>query len=467
MNDHPTGRARAAPQLEPIAWPVERGRLSLRIGRMWLDLLCAGLLGYALLGRGWAYMGVSPVYVGEVVLLAGLLVLLVSPGWRGLLNIGSTWALVVLAIWGTVRTAPYLPVYGVDALRDAVIWGYSGIAIAVAGVLIADPPRVRMLIERYRWFLRVFLCAIPVLWLVFQFFGEQLPRWPNSGVPLLYLKAGDVLVHLGGVLAFLVLLGTDRGRIWVPLLILNVVLVGVANRGGLAAFLLAACLCTLLRPRSRWLWGGLATFLLGLVLLGLTGARFSVPGSTREVSFDQLVTGVTSIFTDRGGEELQGTKEWRMEFWRTIIGYTIHGEYFWTGKGFGINLADDDGFQIAEDHSVRAPHNGHMTMLARGGVPGLVLWAVVQLGWAFAMLDGYVRSRRAQQQQWAALFMFLLIYWLMFMSNTSFDVFIEGPMGGIWFWTLYGVGMAAVWLHRHEPQVLGSDEDSEESAATR
>ena len=25
--------------------------------------------------------------------------------------------------------------------------------------------------------------------------------------------------------------------------------------------------------------------------------------------------------------------------------YTVFGDYFWTGKGFGINLADDDGFQ--------------------------------------------------------------------------------------------------------------------------
>ena len=28
-----------------------------------------------------------------------------------------------------------------------------------------------------------------------------------------------------------------------------------------------------------------------------------------------------------------------------IIDYTVFGDYFWTGKGFGISLADDDGFQ--------------------------------------------------------------------------------------------------------------------------
>ena len=41
-----------------------------------------------------------------------------------------------------------------------------------------------------------------------------------------------------------------------------------------------------------------------------------------------------------------------------------------------------------------------------------------------------------------------------FMINAAFDVFLEGPMGGIWFWTIYGVGLAAMWLYKHDPAVL-------------
>ena len=52
------------------------------------------------------------------------------------------------------------------------------------------------------------------------------------------------------------------------------------------------------------------------------------------------------------------------------------------------------------------------------------------------------------------MFLFLLAYWLAFMINTAFDVFLEGPMGGIWFWTIYGVGLAALWLYRHDPAAL-------------
>jgi hypothetical protein len=46
------------------------------------------------------------------------------------------------------------------------------------------------------------------------------------------------------------------------------------------------------------------------------------------------------------------------------------------------------------------------------------------------------------------------------MANASFDVFIEGPMGGIWLWTIYGVGLAAVWAYGHHPEILDDESAS-------
>jgi hypothetical protein len=51
-------------------------------------------------------------------------------------------------------------------------------------------------------------------------------------------------------------------------------------------------------------------------------------------------------------------------------------------------------------------------------------------------------------------FMFIFAFWLAFLINGSFDVFIEGPMGGIWFWTIVGTGMAAVWIYKNYPEAL-------------
>jgi O-antigen ligase len=157
---------------------------------------------------------------------------------------------------------------------------------------------------------------------------------------------------------------------------------------------------------------------------------------------------------DDSGTTLDKTKQWRLDWWADIIGYTFGGKYFFTGKGYGVNLADEDGYQVTYDKSLRCPHNGHLTILARSGVPGFVLWLLVQLSWAWGMFGGYLASRKRGDSSWAALFVFLLAYWAAFMANAAFDVFIEGPMGGIWFWTLFGTGLAALHIHRHCPEVI-------------
>ena len=121
-----------------------------------------------------------------------------------------------------------------------------------------------------------------------------------------------------------------------------------------------------------------------------------------------------------------------------------------TGKGFGVNLAVSDGFRSGrgQDDGLRSPHNGHMTVLARGGVPALAavdrappgVVCCRRLGAGSApvgppsTLGGVSPGSLASGSPRCRV-------------NASFDVFIEGPMGGIWLWTVIGVGIAAVRLH--------------------
>ena len=87
----------------------------------------------------------------------------------------------------------------------------------------------------------------------------------------------------------------------------------------------------------------------------------------------------------------------------------------------------------------------------------MVLWLLLHGSWAFMILDRYLRSERARDPAWAALFIYLLAFWSAFMVNASFDVFIEGPMGGIWLWSIMEVGIASCWIHQHHPEVLYND----------
>src|SRR5438094_10379779 len=56
-------------------------QLELRASDHYLVLLGGALLGYAVLGKYFAYLGIPPLFVGEIALLAGFAVALRTAAW--------------------------------------------------------------------------------------------------------------------------------------------------------------------------------------------------------------------------------------------------------------------------------------------------------------------------------------------------------------------------------------------------
>jgi hypothetical protein len=426
-----------------------------RAGNAYLLILSLILMGYALDGRGFAYLGAPPIFVGEIALVLGLNAFLVTPKWKRLFALPQTWLLAALCAWSLLRTLPFVGRFGVDALRDAAVWGYSAFAIVLATLLIAEPTRLRTLERYYRRFSAIFMICIPIICILYRFYWPGLPRWPWADVPMVFVKEADAMVHLAGIIAFWTLF--SRRAIpfrWIVLMVIDVGITAVIDRSGLIAFLTVAAICVIARPRVPALWGLFGVILLGGVTLWATNFHYAIPGGKeREISAEQFVTNLTSVAGGTGHEGLDGTKEWRLQWWGDIVDYTIHGKYFWSGKGYGINLADDDGYQVG-NKTLRSPHNVHMTFLARSGVPGLVLWFLLQMSFAVGLLRCFFVSRRIAGSRWPGLFLFIFCFWLAFLINGSFDVFIEGPPGGIWFWCVFGFGLGAIWIYRNQPEIL-------------
>ena len=130
-----------------------------------------------------------------------------------------------------------------------------------------------------------------------------------------------------------------------------------------------------------------------------------------------------------------------------IIEDIVFGDYFWTGRGFGVSLAAADGPQTWEDLSLPAPHDSHLTTLARMGVPGFVLWVLLQGAFGIGLLRSVLRNRRAGDTRLAAIGAWILAYWVAILIATSFDSHLESPQGGIWFWSLFGMGLVVMHLN--------------------
>jgi len=161
----------------------------------------------------------------------------------------------------------------------------------------------------------------------------------------------------------------------------------------------------------------------------------------RSISTQQLLLNISSIV--RGSEapgELAGTVHWRILFWSIIL---QNLNQHWLGVGFGPVLAYVYDFPyIWEDPDVpilRNAHNSHLTILARMGIPGFLLW-ITMLFFYFSFLYRIIKSPVSPKLKSTA--GWLIGYSSASVINAIFDPSLESPMGGIWFWSLIGLGIA-------------------------
>lgn len=425
--------------------------------RLFVAALGVCLLGYAFLDRGFAYLGLPPVYIDAFIWSLAAIYLFLRPTWLRMLREPLTWLLLFFMTWGAIRTFPYLGTYGVNALRDGVLWGYGVFALAV-GYLVWRLPLERPVISWYARYMFWLPFWVPVASLVYWSFQEVIPRFPwgpGGGTPILTLKGGDIAVHLAGILAFWLLIqpywrqaGVQKMRVFWLGWLLSFAMVGFLGRAAFLVITVTALFLAFHVSLVRWVRVLALVSLLVAVFIAFNLDIDVGFKSRRTISVSQLLTNVRSIVGEVEGFGGEGTKRWRLMWWGKIIDYTFCGEYFWTGKGFGINLADDDGFQVSKEGSLRSPHNSHLTVLARAGVPGFLIWTAFFLLLGLRLWLSYLRWRVRGFRLEAGLRLGVLSYLLAATINASFDPYLESPMGGVWFWTLVGLGLGMLLKDR-------------------
>lgn len=431
-----------------------------RLAQAFLTALGALLIVYLVLGKGGAYLNVGGVFIGEMVLGLGLLAAVAGGVVPLAFRTTFGWLVLAFAVCGALQTMPYVGLYGRDALRDAVVWGY-GIFALLAAACLTRTGWVPRTVQAYGRFVAWFPFWVPPLWAIFTYGGDAAPKVPGTGgeIPLIFFKSGDPAFHLTGIAAFVMLGLAERGTtrtakllgpgtwLWWGAWLVAFAITAATSRASLLAILIGLALIPIVRPATKLVRPAVVTVVLASMFFA-SDIHIEVRDG-RYLSPQEMIANIRSF----GGEDAPGnrdaTREWRLQWWKDIVGYTVFGPYFMTGKGFGVNLADDDGYQVENGPlRLRSPHSGHLSILARAGVPGFSLWVVMQLAFAAALARAYVRMRRAGEEWWARVDLWLLAYWTAFQINTGFEVALEGPHGGIWFWTLFGFGMAALDAQR-------------------
>jgi O-antigen ligase len=420
-----------------------------------LALIGLLLFGYVLGNRGFAHLGFPPVYVGELVLAISLFLFLLAPNFKVWTQSRVVWGILAFGAWCLIRTLPYIEDHGLDALRDSVIYGYSAFALLVAAAMARRDLLVRFL-GAYGHAITFSVIVMPVL-----LFVTPTEQVGHDDLPVIFVKAGDAAVHLAGAAVFR-LVGLHAALVparapwwrlvdglfwtsWAAAMLWT----ASGSRGAMLAVAGAFAVTAAFGFARRRMAGLLAVLALVFTLFGLLSIGLDL--GRRDVSVAQVIDNVSSILTVSGDTsrpdgDLESTIDWRLRWWEEILDYTIFGEYFWTGRGFGVSLADVDRFQADPEGRLRSPHSAHLTILARTGVPGLAIWLAFLAIFGHGIISAARSARRDGLPHWHRLHAWILAYWIAALINASFDVYLEGPQGGIWFWAITGLGIAALAL---------------------
>jgi hypothetical protein len=405
------------------------------------------LAAVIIFGKGPTYLGVWPVFWGEVVLAAVVTwvfwrMYIEHTPIRAMLTSGGSAVLAYMCL-GAVLTVIGYRRWGIDALRDAAIW-YCG-AFFFVGLFIAR----RRVYADILWNRLQIVWLLALVWTVANavsggWLVQLGPEVAARDVPFL-AGSGSENVQNMMLGAMLVILGAPMLKragwfYWVfPLLVLVgigyfIIVPGRGARLAIAGGILVVFVATMrsqppIFPKNRLLMGGL------LAVMGLVGLSLAVGGG-RLASMAHL-----ERFQQIAGAEVSGTAYWRLIWWHNIVA-AVHEHNPIFGLGLGADLAALNPFVANEGPwPLRSPHNFNMTVLGRMGYAGLALWGIILiggLGRLFLRLrrGGYAGHRYTPERQKE------LAFWLMMLTatwiNASFGVLMEGPVLGIPFWFCLG-----------------------------
>jgi hypothetical protein len=403
------------------------------------------LSGYVIGNRGFAQLMISrnfPLLPAEaVLLLTGGLVLVRSasrhelPGRRDALN----FVLLAWMILGSLRMVFDLRNYGIMALRDFATVYYA--AFFYLGQEAGRQDRDRKVLIKV--LLLSCVALLPLYALFVRFPDVFLGVLTFRGNPVIFYK-GDLagtFFAVGSVLLFLRFEQNHRWRNMVLSLISAGAVVATGSRASLLGLLVATAWLAI---GGRWRFvvaqisAGIVASL--LILVGALAMKISWEKTPLFTVYEQVV----SIGDPLGQRAYRGEHSFfkgdnnlfRAVWWRAVVEETMEGNPY-LGLGFGRDLADRFMREYypegSDEFSARSPHNILLTVFARMGAAGLILFL-----WFIALMGVHtwraVHSGQVADALWC-------VPWVI-LTSACLGVVLEGPMGAVVFWTVLGLASA-------------------------
>ncbi len=413
------------------------------------------LLGYLAMGRSFAHLGFSPIYVGEAAL--GLLVLarhgLVVRLWVGGMVQSSSfgaaaWAVFVYLAFGLVQALRGAATRGnepVVALQNFAVNIYPLYFFAGLWAGTRHPDTLVRLLRMLAWGIGVYGTAYVLFLNRWEMSEEE--RW-STEVSWFGQPSGAGVPLLG-----LLLFERNLARCWPVLFLDGLVFAGMQMRAAWLGLIAALPVWAFLAGRLGQLVKIVGVTAAALVLAALTDVRMPAPmtrGVGSELSARGLLARTVAIFsadaaaafTDAdSAHEFSANVSWRTEWWRALwrrMHETDAEALVGMGYGYPIWAHHPD---LPSDVPLRTPHSIIFFSLAYTGWVGLLLFGTVQL----ALLGVAWRVYRRTGQ------LFGLCCWIMIIAWAAGDSFFETPSGAVPFYLLQGLAASPLLAPSCDP----------------
>jgi hypothetical protein len=426
------------------------------------DILFPLLLGgYLLFDKAFAYLHIpgTQLFIGEIVLAFGLVGAVRVLKWPSLWRVTDVaYVMVAYAAWGLIMSIQGVFDDPIVALRDATIWGYELVALAVVGAFAFRPATLSRWLTWYRRAMPYVVAWLPISVILGSL---DIGTVPDTTVPLTSFSPGKAAVQLLMIIAFLWLVTTprtSRDQRWRVVMtgasLVGILVAATGNRGGFVAALMGLVVFLVLYPaRSRLIVTFIGVVLVTVVATVVIDPRIEL--GEREVSARQLTENVASIVTGEGEGGLGGNISWRLRHWSEIW-EGVNEDHPLTGHGFGPNVAEI--YHVPQtDLGLRNAHNSHLTILARSGWIGLGLWVLLWGLWYVEVNRARRRLQSAGLDALSGVAAWAMIGTAAMHVEAVFNPSIEGPQTAFWFWTVFAFGLfVSIVTHKGTRMARGS-----------
>jgi O-antigen ligase len=432
--------------------------------KLWQTMALAALTGYMVLNYGFEnislHVGKFPIILGHSLMFAalGLAVLRYRHAVRRALAEPAMILMLVLIVFTCVHLAFDLPQYGLWALRDASLT-FEGIFMLLGLLWASDRGNTDLLMK---W-----LFFVIILNLIYSFsfsWRETLQGLsPVSGVfqpiPILGNYHGtDPRLMLGAI--FCLSLGSYFvKRRWLLFLLAAVQLFELAIFQVRAMYLAIPLILALLL-----FFGEIRKFAQFALVLSLGVVGLLLVTSVVGVRMEGRIGSVDLSFIGEHAESLlgkstapaegsvEGRKDWYAQVFKRIRSSTSN---LLVGEGFGQPLIQyrATSSMISKDAAdVRQPHNSHLTFLARLGLLGVTVWAILNL-YIISRFISVLRRRNGGDRKLHELILWLFFYYIIATIQASVQPGFEFSAGAIPFYFLTGVSLGIIrWQVRSPTQ---------------